>query len=523
VGGVDAEMEALVLAMEAPYIFLVTRLVDTQPMLVRRVFARQAQLQMKGVSDDARAAIAADVSTRTPSSFVRDGRLNIGYISGLPAGHVTYDLVGSMLRFHTDRHLKVYWCTAAAEPAPVREGNSLQGGLKVPHEYVIELSRMTPTQAAARLREYNIGILIDLDGWIGDEPPRVLMGSLPAPVRSQWLGWASTTADPSVHHMVTDALVTPCEQHTLYRERLLLLPRSYQLNDHAQIYAHLLRPEPPAGPDSSAVSSANGSADGSRGMPKIQSASRRRELTIANFNQLMKISPDVFAVWTGAMRRVSGVRLLLLTGVTSVHVAYPSAARNLRAEIASHGVRIVRLQHAGVMKKPSHLMRAAGCHVGVDTLSYNSHTTGADSLWAGLPLLTLPGRAFSARVGFSLVSSSGMPSLGIASLKAYEDALTALVSSSREAHGAAALERRIERDRQQQRHDEQKDKQKQKPTRSQKQQLTASPAAALPPSPRPTFGTFRMGWDTSQLGTDYLEGPRPWTTSGLRSSMSIWE
>ena len=246
VGGVDAEMEALVLAMEAPYIFLVTRLVDTQPMLVRRVFARQAQLQMKGVSDDARAAIAADVSTRTPASFVRDGRLNIGYISGLPAGHVTYDLVGSMLRFHTDRHLKVYWCTAAAEPAPVREGNSLQGGLKVPHEYVIELSRMTPTQAAARLREYNIGILIDLDGWIGDEPPRVLMGSLPAPVRSQWLGWASTTADPSVHHMVTDALVTPCEQHTLYRERLLLLPRSYQLNDHAQIYAHLLRPEPPA-------------------------------------------------------------------------------------------------------------------------------------------------------------------------------------------------------------------------------------------------------------------------------------
>ena len=502
------------LAMEAPYIFLVTRLVDTQPVLVRRVFARQAQLQMKGVSDDARAAIAADLSTRTPSSFVRDGRLNIGYISGLPAGHVTYDLVGSMLRFHTDRHLKVYWCTAAAEPAPVREGNTLQGGLKVPHEHVIELSKMTPTQAAARLREHHLGILIDLDGWIGDEPPRVLMGSLPAPVRSQWLGWASTTADPSVHHMVTDALVTPCEQHTLYRERLLLLPRSYQLNDHAQIYAHLLRPEPPAGPDSSA----NGAADGSRGMPTIQSASR--ELTIANFNQLMKISPDVFAVWTGAMRRVSGVRLLLLTGVTSVHVAYPSAARNLRAEIALHGVRIVRLQHAGVMRKPSHLMRAAGCHVGVDTLSYNSHTTGADSLWAGLPLLTLPGRAFSARVGFSLVSSSGLPSLSIASLKAYEDALTALVSSAREAHVAAALERERQ---QQQRQDQQKDKQKQKPTRSQKQHLTASTAAALPPSPRPTFGTFRMSWDMSHLGTDYLEGPRPWTTSGLRSSMSNWE
>ena len=99
-----------------------------------------------------------------------------------------------------------------------------------------------------------------------------------------------------------------------------------------------------------------------------------QSVTIANFNQLMKLSPDVFSVWCGAMLRTPGVRLLLLTGVTGVHVAYPSAARNVRGEVAVRGVHISRLEHGGVMQKPMHLIRAAGCDLGVDTLSYNSHS-----------------------------------------------------------------------------------------------------------------------------------------------------
>ena len=64
----------------------------------------------------------------------------------------------------------------------------------------------------------------------------------------------------------------------------------------------------------------------------------------------------------------------------------------------------------------------------VDTLSYNSHTTGADALWAGLPLLTLSGRYLASRVGASLGNSAGVPHAQVASLKAYEDAVAALAA-----------------------------------------------------------------------------------------------
>jgi len=33
----------------------------------------------------------------SPTEYLRDGLLTVGYLSGVPAGHVTYDLVGHML------------------------------------------------------------------------------------------------------------------------------------------------------------------------------------------------------------------------------------------------------------------------------------------------------------------------------------------------------------------------------------------------------------------------------------------
>ena len=59
--------------------------------------------------------------------------------------------------------------------------------------------------------------------------------------------------------------------------------------------------------------------------------------------------------------------------------------RNLRAELLARGVRASRLVGGPALPKPAHLLRARGCALAVDTLSYNSHTTGADALWSGAP------------------------------------------------------------------------------------------------------------------------------------------
>ena len=83
-----------------------------------------------------------------------------------------------------------------------------------------------------------------------------------------------------MHYVAADATLVPPRHRDGFTETLLLLPRCYQLNDHAQLYTHVL-------------------GEGAlRGAPPPLAWP-----TIANFNQLMKVSPDVFGVWSSAMRR----------------------------------------------------------------------------------------------------------------------------------------------------------------------------------------------------------------------------
>ena len=58
-----------------------------------------------------------------------------------------------------------------------------------------------------------------------------------------------------------------------------------------------------------------------------------------------------------------------------------------------------------------HLKRIQNADLFLDTFNYNAHTTGSDALWAGVPILTLPGNSFPARVGASLVNAANVPEL----------------------------------------------------------------------------------------------------------------
>ena len=57
------------------------------------------------------------------------------------------------------------------------------------------------------------------------------------------------------------------------------------------------------------------------------------------------------------------------------------------------------------MKHADHLLRAQHCELKLDSTLCNAHTSGTDSLWAGTPMLTLPGETQAARVALSLLTT----------------------------------------------------------------------------------------------------------------------
>ena len=144
-------------------VLLVSRLVDLDPSLVLRTFVSNALAVSAPDADDARALALP------PAEYVREGQLTIGYLSGVPAGHVTYDLVGHMLGFHRDPRLRVLWFTAAADATKIKKGSKDEGGIKGQANSadapIRGVGGLPASAAAGVIRAERLAVLVDLDGW----------------------------------------------------------------------------------------------------------------------------------------------------------------------------------------------------------------------------------------------------------------------------------------------------------------------------------------------------------------------
>jgi predicted O-linked N-acetylglucosamine transferase (SPINDLY family) len=98
-----------------------------------------------------------------------------------------------------------------------------------------------------------------------------------------------------------------------------------------------------------------------------------------------------------------------------------TSQRNLRKEAESRGVDPSRIVFATrVPLVEDHLARYRQADLFLDTHPYNAHTTAADALMAGLPVVTYMGNSFPSRVAGSLLHAIGMPELVTHSLGEYE-------------------------------------------------------------------------------------------------------
>jgi predicted O-linked N-acetylglucosamine transferase (SPINDLY family) len=86
------------------------------------------------------------------------------------------------------------------------------------------------------------------------------------------------------------------------------------------------------------------------------------------------------------------------------------------------------------------MARLALADLALDTAPCNSHTTASDALWMGVPLLTLSGRSFDARVGASLLHAVGLPEFVAHDEAEYASLLDALL---REPQRLAQARRRL--------------------------------------------------------------------------------
>jgi predicted O-linked N-acetylglucosamine transferase (SPINDLY family) len=115
-------------------------------------------------------------------------------------------------------------------------------------------------------------------------------------------------------------------------------------------------------------------------------------------------------------------------------------AEGLRDAARAHGVAAERLVFGPKVEHGEYLARLARADLFLDTAPYNAHTTASDALYAGCPVLTLPGETFASRVAGSLNRQLGLDDLIAAD---DEDYVHRAIELAREPLRLGALRARI--------------------------------------------------------------------------------
>jgi protein O-GlcNAc transferase len=120
---------------------------------------------------------------------------------------------------------------------------------------------------------------------------------------------------------------------------------------------------------------------------------------------LTKIHDDVVALWSRVLAAVPNSRLLL----KSMQLHEAVTRRNVIDRFAVHGIEAKRLILKALVPRSEYLMTYQEMDIALDPFPYPGITTSVESLWMGVPVLTLAGERFLSRQGVGLLMNAGLP------------------------------------------------------------------------------------------------------------------
>ncbi|MEJ7933051.1 tetratricopeptide repeat protein [Sphingobium sp. AN558] len=309
-------------------------------------------------------------------------KIRIGYFSADFHDHATLHLLSGLLRAHDRDRFAIHAFSLGAD-----DGEGARDAIRPHLDAFHDIRFLTDDQAIDLARRHALDIAIDLKGHTRDARPALFAGRM-APVQIGYLGYPGSIGGDFLDYIIADPVVIPSGQEVYYSEQVIRLPGSYQPNDDRRVIGQCAEDRT------------------SLGLPA-------EGFVFCSFNQNWKISPREFSIWMRLLARVEGSVLWLIR-------SNPWAETNLRREAQARGIDPARLVFAEKRSHADHLARHRHADLFLDSFIVNAHTTASDALWAGLPVLTMPGRQFAARVGASLLTAIDLPDLIAGSEADYE-------------------------------------------------------------------------------------------------------
>jgi protein O-GlcNAc transferase len=247
--------------------------------------------------------------------------------------------------------------------------------------------RLTDNALIERIRADQIDILVDLSGHTASNRLAVFARRA-APVQVSYLGYPASTGLTTMDYRITDAVTDPSVPADGWHcERLLRLP------DTQWCFRPFGEPAAP-GP-----------------LP----ARAAGFVTFGSFNNLTKASDTLLDCWVRILIKLPTSRLRL------TRVRSAQRAADIIALFAQAGVAPERIDCLPYANDPPYGSQFAGVDIALDNYPYNGVTTTCESLYVGLPVISLYGRNGVSRSGLSLLGTLGLSELAVSTPEQYVD------------------------------------------------------------------------------------------------------
>jgi len=318
-----------------------------------------------------------------PPARRRDGRIRLGLMSSdLRAHPVGY--FAQPLFDHRDPGRFELYCYSFCEG---RQPDPLQA-------YFMERStafRWIPDtrsrDVAQVIADDQLDMLVELGGSTHMNKLDV-MAFKPAPIQASWLGYPHSAGLSAIDYFVCDPYSRPTDP-ALMIEKPLVMPHSWLALGKAVFSdGHVL-------------------VDG---LPE----ERNGFLTFGTANNPHKYNRGVLTAWARVLAAVPGSRFAFVRPEGSS----ATFRRNVLGEFAAHGIGEERIVFNTI--RAAHMPFYNEMDISLDPFPLTGGTTTTESLWMGVPVVSLRGEAFFERLSYSILSNAGLGDLVAKDLDEYQ-------------------------------------------------------------------------------------------------------
>jgi predicted O-linked N-acetylglucosamine transferase (SPINDLY family) len=231
----------------------------------------------------------------------------------------------------------------------------------------VNISRFEDIQVINNIRELNIDIMIDLMGYTSTNRIELFKNRI-AKIQILWMGYCNTSGLKNMDYIISDKNLIYPEEEKFYAEKVIFLNSIW--NCHCGLDTKREYYDPPL--------------------------NKNKYVTFGSFNNFDKITPAVIDVWSKILKSLKNSKLILKSA-KEIH-----SNKRIKKLFEENGIKesVIFLNRKD--EKEDHLNAYKEIDIALDTFPYNGVTTSFESIWMGVPVITLAGYNFNSRCGESI-------------------------------------------------------------------------------------------------------------------------